>query len=193
MTNDVSSPAAESDPVTAALNDPGVQSRLLHAARAFLLGRPDGTPAIQRMAEAEEIVQTARVRAWERRAQFNPELGDVVNWLVGFVRTVARENVKKHSRAGPKRQQQPPALEDLAVDLAPPVPDVVSDKLFVAELLAQLSPAERELLRLRYEEGLTCAEIGERIGGKENAVRVRVFRLIGRLKRSCGQTGEVAP
>src|SRR5881227_2023424 len=87
----------ESDPVAAALADPVVGSRLRAAARAFLIPRTLDLSPARRALEAEEIVSTARLRAWAKRGQFDPAR-DVVSWLVGFVVNVAREYLKKAGR-----------------------------------------------------------------------------------------------
>lgn len=52
--------------------------------------------------------------------------------------------------------------------------------------LSLLSDGERELLRLRFEEGLNFREIGERLGLSENAVQLRMARLMDKLQRWFG-------
>jgi hypothetical protein len=78
MTSDVSSPPVQRDPVTAALEEALVVGRLNAAARAFLAGRAPSLLATRRAAEAEEIVSVAKLRALQRRHQFDPGR-DVVN------------------------------------------------------------------------------------------------------------------
>jgi RNA polymerase sigma-70 factor (ECF subfamily) len=192
MTVGVTPPVAEADPVGAALNDPAVRIRLLAAARAFLAGRIFNLPPPQRGPEAEVIVQKAGLRAWERRAEYDPSR-DIVRWLVAFVVNVTREHVKKYTRCGTGPPPGPPELEELAADLGRPIGEVVADKQFVVELLARLPKADREIIRLAYFEDLTFAEIGGRVGLTENAARVRHHRIIARLRELAGGTGEVQP
>jgi RNA polymerase sigma factor (sigma-70 family) len=183
-------PAEESDPVAVALNDASVHARMNAAARAFLGRQATLMTATQRVAEAEVIVQEAASRAWARRSRFDRSK-DVVFWLVGFVRNVVREFGKKRGlRVDCSANDCPQAV---ALDTARTVDDIVCDKLLVGHLLAQLTPAERAVIQMKYEDDLTCAEIGERIGVAENAVRVRVFRVIGKLKLLCGVTAEGQP
>lgn len=182
-------PAEESDPIAVALNDTSVQARMNAAARAFLGRQATLMTATQRVAEAEVIVQEAASRAWARRSRFNRSK-DVVNWLVGFVRNVAREFGKKRGRRADCSANDGTHVEAVALDLARPIDEIVCEKLLVGHLLAQLTPAERTVIQMKFEDDLTCAEIGKRIGVAENAVRVRVFRVIGKLKLLCGVTGE---
>lgn len=181
-----SAPAAEHDPVTTALNDAAVRTRLFHAARAFLLSSPGIPSTTQRLSETEDVVQIAALRAWQRRGDYHAELGGVVGWLVGFVRNVARER-SKPNKAG--AVAAPPMLDDLAADLGRAASDTTADKLLVAQLLDQLPPPDRQLIRLRFDEGLSCAEVADRLGGNENAVRVRLFRLIAQLRERCAGLG----
>lgn len=48
--------------------------------------------------------------------------------------------------------------------------------------LEQLSPVQREAMRLRFANGLRCAEIGEVLGKGEGAVRVMLSRTLNFLR-----------
>jgi RNA polymerase sigma-70 factor (ECF subfamily) len=192
MSRDVLQPLAADDPVEVALNDPAIRTRLANAARAFLGKRVTELTLIQRTAEAEVITQEAAARAWKHRDQFDASR-DVVKWLVGFVVNVAREFAKKRCRATTDPPEDGPELDALAVDPSRPLDDAITDKLLAGHLLAQLPPSDRDIVRMKYWEDLTCAEIGERIGLQENAVRVRLYRAILKLKQASGVAGEGQP
>lgn len=189
---DVSIPLAADDPVAVALNDPAIQTRLWNAARAFLGKRAAELSPTQRTAEAEVIAQEAAARAWKRRDQFDASR-DIVKWLVGFVVNVAREFAKKRSGDTTGRPEDGPDLEALAVDPSRPVEEAIADKLLAGQLLEQLPPADRDIVRMKYWQEKTCTEIGQQIGMNENAVRVRLFRAMLKLKHVCGVTGEGQP
>lgn len=182
---------AASDPVAVALADPAVNGRLVRAARAFLGRQVYPFPAGQRAAEAEDIVSTVRVEALRRRKDFDPARGDVVAWLVGFVANVTSDHVRRHTGCPAGPPPTAPGLEDLAADLGRPVVDTVDDQDFVDRLLAQLSPDDRELIRLRYNEDLTFVEIADRRGTSANTLRQRHYRIIRSLQQLCGIGGEV--
>ena len=52
----------------------------------------------------------------------------------------------------------------------------------VAEMLEELAESERELLRLRFWEGVSMAEIARRLDLPYSTVAVRMFRLLRRLR-----------
>jgi RNA polymerase sigma-70 factor (ECF subfamily) len=182
--------SAPSDPVVAALNSAVVYGRLLAAARAFL-GKWAKTLSGQRiMAEAEEIVSIARTELWKCRQDYNPD-HDVVAWMVGFVGNATRNHLRKYARIPTGPPPDAPQLEDLVIDLGRPVADSVADQEFVERLMTQLKPDERRLIELKYNDGLTFAEIAVRTNAKENAVRVRHHRIIGQLRQWSENAGEV--
>lgn len=192
MMRDVSVPLAADHPVAVALNDPVVRTRLWNAARALLGRRGAELSPTQRTAEAEAVAQEAAARAWNHRDRFDASR-DVVKWLGGFVLNVAREFAKKRCRDATSPPEDGPGLDALAVDPSRPVDDAVPDKLLANHLLEQLTPTDRDIVRMKYWEELTCAEIGLRLDMRENAVRTRLFRAIQRLKQVCGVTGEGQP
>ena len=53
--------------------------------------------------------------------------------------------------------------------------------------LEQLSPVQREAMRLRFANGLRCAEIGEVLGKGEGAVRVMLSRALNFLRNIYAQ------
>lgn len=54
-------------------------------------------------------------------------------------------------------------------------------------LLARLAPRDRLVLRLRYDEGLTQREVGERIGVTQMQVSRILARVLGRLREELGE------
>jgi RNA polymerase sigma-70 factor (ECF subfamily) len=189
---DVSLPLASDHPVAVAIQDAAIRLRLGNAARAFLRRRAAELSPTQRTAEAEAIVQEAAMRAWNRRDTFD-ESRDVVKWLIGFIVNVAREFAKKRCHDATSPPEKGPGLEVLAVDSSRPLDETVTDRLLVSHLLEQLTPTDRQIVKMKYLDELTCAEIGQRIDMKENAVRIRLFRAIQQLKQVCAVTGEGQP
>jgi RNA polymerase sigma-B factor len=60
--------------------------------------------------------------------------------------------------------------------------DVAEDRATLDRLLATISPREREVLRLRFEDDLTQAEVGERIGVSQMQVSRLIRQAIARLR-----------
>jgi RNA polymerase sigma-B factor len=59
--------------------------------------------------------------------------------------------------------------------------DRAEDRATLAQLLREVTPREREVLRLRFEEDLTQREIGERIGVSQMQTSRIIRRSLARL------------
>lgn len=63
---------------------------------------------------------------------------------------------------------------------------LAEDRATLDVLMRQITPREREVLRLRFVEDLTQAEIGEQIGVSQMQVSRIIRQAIGRLRESAG-------
>lgn len=128
-------------------------------------------------ADAEDLTAEVFVEALRTLPGYR-ERGLFPAWLFTIVR---------HKVTGHHRRRQPAQSLDSVADGAAPHPDPLAlalEQEALSELgqrLAQLSEAERELLRLRYAAGLTYREIGAVVGKREAAVKMAVHRLLRRL------------
>jgi RNA polymerase sigma-70 factor (ECF subfamily) len=144
-----------------------LRSRCLREARRLLPGT-----------EAEEAVQEALVRAWTRRhACRTPEAP--LPWMLEITRNESRRLLQRRARR----------LHPTPVDPLPCEPEAEDDALTgtttrvtVEQALARLEDADRRVLRLRYADDLTQAEVARRLGVPEGTVKVRLHRARGRLR-----------
>ncbi len=119
---------------------------------------------------AEDVHQQVYAEVWRRAAQYDPSRGTLLTWVL----TIARSRALDHLR---RRSDQPIEDETLAAlqggtdDRA--FEDVV-ERAHVGEALAQLPAQERELLRLRFWDGLSQTEIAERTGQPLGTVKSRM-------------------
>lgn len=133
-----------------------------------------------------ELLAETFAKAYERRNQHKPARGTVSAWLHG----IARHELQHFFR---KRQVQLKAVQRLGVQLPPPTADTMQRvdeivdaqrlRVHVAAALAELSPKEREAVRLRVVEEFDYPAVAARLDCSEQAARVRVHRGLGRLKR----------
>jgi RNA polymerase sigma-70 factor (ECF subfamily) len=141
---------------------------------------------------AEEATQQTFVSAWRACATFDParELGP---WLATIARRCAIDIHRREARRG--------ADVDLeAVD--PGAPELVTmpasiesayEVWEVRRALAELSPEEREMVRLSHFEELSHPQIAERLGVPVGTVKSRSFRAHRRLAGLLGHLREDPP
>jgi RNA polymerase sigma-70 factor (ECF subfamily) len=152
----------------------GLRSRCLREARRVLP-----------RTEAEEAVQEALIRAWTRRHECRTPDAPLP-WLLEITRNEARRLLERRARR----------LHRTRVEQAPPEPEVedaalagTTTRVTVEQALARLDDADRRVLRLRYTDDLTQAEVARRLGLPEGTVKVRLHRARGRLRTLLEEPG----
>ncbi|MCZ7645696.1 MAG: sigma-70 family RNA polymerase sigma factor [Planctomycetota bacterium] len=108
-----------------------------------------------------------------------PEGLEPIRWLKGIARNLCLSRFRRESRRRDAR------LLELMDRTAGRFEDPVALEEAVAKLrecLARLNERQRELITLRYAEGLGSSALAERFALSVEAVRVTLFRLRGRLK-----------
>lgn len=133
---------------------------------------------------AEEAVQETLVRALEALRDDRPR---DPKKLGAFVRGIARHVIADACSA--RRRTAPldavPESERVTSD-DDPLSVLISDeeRSGVRRALAQLSPADRDILHLSFFEGLNPAEIAERLGEPALRIRKRKSRALRRLREA---------
>ena len=130
--------------------------------------------------DAEDAAADVFAVAWRRLDDMPPDDGERA-WLYG----VAYRVVANHYRSRDRRSRLTTRLRDLVGGTGGGVEvnattDGDSDLVLMA--LDEMSPTDRELLRLSAWDGLNRAEIAYVLGIKENAVDQRLHRARARLK-----------
>jgi RNA polymerase sigma-70 factor (ECF subfamily) len=138
---------------------------------------------------AEDLLQETFWRVWQAARTFNPGLGDFHSWLFRVALNATRSELalKRHSRE---------TLNGIIPEEARPFSggDVRDDnpachferreaETLVADALAGLSPALREVVALRCMEGLKFREIAAVTGAPAGTLKTRFHRAIAELRR----------
>ena len=130
-------------------------------------------------AAAEDAVQEALVRAWERS-----ERGEVIEHLAAWVTTVALNLARSGLRRLVAEQR---ARLRLGRPLAQANPST-EDAMAVREALATLPSRQREVTVLRYYAGLDVAEIAGVLGVSQGTVKTSLHRSRQALAAALGRT-----
>jgi RNA polymerase sigma factor (sigma-70 family) len=129
-----------------------------------------------------ELARDATQTAWHRLWQSPPRLRDesrLRSWLLSVAANEARQQVRRRQVGRVKE-----------IDAHRPAADANgtnSDvRLDLQSALDRLTPAERELVGLRFILGMTSAEIGVHLGLSAEGARTRLHRVIARLRQELG-------
>ena len=131
---------------------------------------------------AEDLTAEVFLRALKSFPRFDPALGSPRAWLFRIAQNVLRD----HQRQARRRQVVPlSGMRDLEYDAPSPEERLLWEEE-VAGLLAgvaELSPADREVIGLCYGSELSMTEAGEILGLSAAATRTRLWRALARLRK----------
>ncbi|MBC6609038.1 sigma-70 family RNA polymerase sigma factor, partial [Hymenobacter sp. BT188] len=109
----------------------------------------------------------------------------VFTWALRLCRNLALDELRSR-RAHQARQTQPleecPALAHATAGFQP-------EHVGVRELVAQLLPAQRQLLELLYLKGYTMSEAAQELALPLGTVRTRTRAALRSLRHAAGQGG----
>ncbi|MEU0689334.1 SigE family RNA polymerase sigma factor [Streptomyces uncialis] len=118
------------------------------------------------LAEAEDAVQEAFVRAWQRWPKLTRE-GDPLPWVRRVALRLAistwrrtKGRMRAHFRHGPQRD----------------VPELSADRVALMTALRQLTPDQRQVVVLHHLLDLPVEQVARETGASNGAVRTRLSR-----------------
>src|SRR5262245_21974708 len=111
---------------------------------------------------AEEISLDTFMQVWQQAARFNADQGSLQSWLFRIARSRAIDRVRAAKAV--KRTQAEDSTAEQHVERPDETVELAERRRLVREAMGGLSPAQRIALELAYFEGLSHAQIAERLG-----------------------------
>jgi RNA polymerase sigma-70 factor, ECF subfamily len=143
--------------------------------------------------DAEDVTATVFYRAWSRINRFSPKHdASFAVWLYRLAHNLIVDTYRRARDAMPLDQ----AIEHEGA--GGPTSDAETEvewRLTLAELhmaLGALTEEQREVVALRFVEGLSAREVGAIMGKQEGTVRGMQYRAIEALRRVLAVKGERA-
>jgi RNA polymerase sigma-70 factor (ECF subfamily) len=127
-------------------------------------------------------VQEASKRAWERRAEFDPNRS-VAAWLHGILELVLYEHCRTLRKQPAQPAANPAAWDALAERLA-------NDAGGLSELLDALPDNQRQIVTMHHLDGLSHEQIAAKLNISVGNSRIRLARAMGELKRLAAKGGD---
>jgi RNA polymerase sigma-70 factor (ECF subfamily) len=127
---------------------------------------------------AEDLVQETLLRAWRHPESLDPDRGSVRAWLFTTARHLAidawrRRNARLGEVVTDEVPEPPPEADEA---------DRAVESWTVAEALARLSAAHREVLYECFYQGRSVAEAAARLGVPAGTVKSRTHYALRSLK-----------
>ncbi len=131
---------------------------------------------------AEDVVQDAFIRVWEKAASFDPQRGSARGWLYSVVRHRALNEVRD---IGPQITLDEAALEAIDLHNSQQAGNPMSTLAELGPLhdcLEQLDAPKRSSIVLAYVDGCTHAEIAQRLATPLGTVKAWIRRGLQSLR-----------
>jgi RNA polymerase sigma-70 factor (ECF subfamily) len=140
--------------------------------------------------EAEDLVQEVFSQVWQQASRYSESRGNVIAWMLTLTRSRAIDRLRRRS-ARPYHSGDGPAVTEIA-DTAPPVDEQLAwagRAVQIRGALDALPLLQRMAIELAFYEGLTHAEVAERLELPLGTVKTRIRQ--GLLKLRDRLTGAV--
>ena len=131
--------------------------------------------------EIDDFVQETLLRAFSKRSQLRDE-AKFEAWIAAIARNLAREWNRAYHR---RKRAEASGKTTEAVDSRNPLDalEKAEERELLKRAMARLNDSDRELLRARYLDDASYAELQERYGLSYSAVGQRLHRAKRRLRK----------
>lgn len=138
---------------------------------------------IRDQGEAEDLVQEVFSQVWQQASRYSESRGSVIAWMLTLTRSRAIDRLRRRS-ARPHDSGDGPAVTDIA-DTTLPVDEQLAWAGRVVQIrlaLESLSLLQRSAIDLAFFEGLTHAEVAERLEVPLGTVKTRIRQGLLKLR-----------
>lgn len=140
---------------------------------------------------AEEAVQDAFVRVWQRARMFDPERGAERSWILSIVRNQAIDVLRKRARTPERSIDDTPAvyaLRDPSDTWQTVLAGLTGDH--VRQALAGLPEEQQQVVVRTYYQGKRPVDVARELGLPEGTVRSRLRLGLQKLRDSLAPVRE---
>jgi RNA polymerase sigma-70 factor, ECF subfamily len=131
--------------------------------------------------EAEDVVQEVFAQAWRQAVRYDPSRATVTGWLLMMTRARAIDRVRARGARPIAADVEIPNLPDLGPGQESAA--ITSESVQrLRDALRELPAAQRTALELAYYEGLTQADIAERLREPLGTVKTRMRSALQKLR-----------
>lgn len=136
--------------------------------------------------EAEDLTQDIFIRLVDRqRSHYDPKRGSLRTFLAVLTRSRAIDRLRSRRTQASAIDRVQDQLEQQQVTEDPLIASLgaAETSAEVQQALGQLSESQQQVLRLAYYEGLSQADIAERLGEPLGTIKARARRGLLKLKQ----------
>lgn len=127
-------------------------------------------------AETEEVLNEVFLHTWNQAATYSPDKGKALGWLVTMARRRGIDRLRKRQRYAAAKERfeeqcRPDPHAELDISLETEHADL---RRFIETKMADLPPAQSEVIRYAFFEGMSQREIAAKTGIPLGTVKTRI-------------------
>ncbi len=135
---------------------------------------------------SEETTQDIYLQVWRTADSYDPAAGSPMAWLMTLAHRRAVDRVRSEQAASVRESRYGAANVDLPSDQVADSVVLLDERRQVADCLESLTDAQRECIQLAYYDGLTYAQVSERLSANLATIKSRMRDAIRGLRRCLG-------
>jgi RNA polymerase sigma-70 factor (ECF subfamily) len=137
--------------------------------------------AIRDRSAVEDVYQQVLLEAWQRGRTYDPARASLRTWLATIARSRAIDHLRRRI---PEPRDPADSADGRRLDRGgewEPAAQLV-DRMTLEQLLGRLTPEEADVVRLRYQFGLSQSQISAHTGVALGTVKSRTASALRRLR-----------
>lgn len=135
---------------------------------------------------SEETTQDIYLQVWRSAGSYDPSAGSPMAWLLTLAHRRAVDRVRSEEAASQRENRYGAATVDPPVDHVADSVILLDERQRVVDCMGSLSDLQREAIQLAYYEGLTYAQVSERLSANLATIKSRMRDGIRGLKNCLG-------
>ncbi len=140
---------------------------------------------------AEEITLDVFHDVWRRAAEYSPDGGSVLGWIMMQARSRTIDRLRFEQRKKRAHPHAPPGHREEQVEASGPADaiDARQQRGVLQGALSALTPDERQAIETAFFSELTYAETAVRLDQPVGTVKTRVRSALAKLRKALGTEG----
>lgn len=135
---------------------------------------------------SEETTQDVYLQVWRNAGNYDPAAGSPLAWLLTLAHRRAVDRVRSEQAATVRESRWGAATVEPPVDHVADAAIGFDERRRVTDCLDSLTDVQREAIQLAYYDGLTYAQVSERLSANLATIKSRMRDALRGLRRCLG-------
>lgn len=135
---------------------------------------------------SEETTQDVYLQVWRNAGKFDAQAGSALAWLLTLAHRRAVDRVRAEQAANQRESRYGAANVEPAIDHVADAVILRDERRQVTECLDALTDTQRQCIELAYYDGLTYAQVSERLSANLATIKSRMRDALRGLRDCLG-------